>query len=203
MNAASPTLSSVKSVVAATRLLQPPHRMAHAPSALQENCTVPTSKFAFSSSNVPLLSTLHELITEYETAVKHVYEVRDKYGLKPGFDLEPPSGGLFEKMKRHQKAFDAVSKHVDDVNMLIAHDHIVLRREACGAANDLYRAPPSEAEEQDKQRTIFTRSPILRYSSQLGLSFRPFPSNELLCQSSILSNSQDLRELAAPLTPLV
>ena len=130
---------------------------------------------------MPLLSTLHELITEYETAVKHVYEVRDKYGLKPGFDLERPSGGLFEKMKRHQKATRASTSM-----MLTCSSHtITLCCVVVGVfANDLYRAPPSEAEEQDKQRTIFTRSPIL-YSSQLA---QPSLLSNEHCEVVILSN---------------
>ncbi len=118
--------------------------------------------------------------------------------LRPGFDLDPPSGELVDRMQRVEAAFEAILSHVNDVNAHVARDYVLLRREACGAANALFRAPASEEEEQDKLRTVFTRSPILRQSSQRGLSFRPYPSCELLCRSHILSNSMDLQTLAAP-----
>ena len=172
-------------------------QMAHTPSVVPVGCLRP-SKFSYTSNNSPLLKQLHQQLDEYETAINHVYEVREKYGLRPGFDLDPPSGELVDRMQRVEAAFEAILSHVNDVNAHVARDYVLLRREACGAANALFRAPASEEEEQDKLRTVFTRSPILRQSSQRGLSFRPYPSCELLCRSHILSNSMDLQTLAAP-----
>lgn len=171
--------------------------MAHTPSVVPVGCLRP-SKFSYTSNNSSLLKQLHQQLDEYETAINHVYEVREKYGLRPGFDLDPPSGELVDRMQRVEAAFEAILSHVNDVNAHVARDYVLLRREACGAANALFRAPASEEEEQDKLRTVFTRSPILRQSSQRGLSFRPYPSCELLCRSHILSNSMDLQTLAAP-----
>ena len=171
--------------------------MSASPSALSVGGQLP-STFGYSSASGPLLTKLHDRLVEYEDAVDHVYEVRKKYGLRPGFQLDPPSGELVERMNRVSNAFDSVMAHVDAVDTYVDREYVVLRREACGAANVLFRAPPSLDQLEDAQRTVYTRSPILRHSSELGLSFRPFPSREVLLKSKILSHSSELRRLAAP-----
>lgn len=167
------------------------------PSTLGPYPGLKSADIAYASASVPLLSTLHQRLSEYEDAVDHVFQVRQKYGLSAGFHIDPPSGEIERRMKRTQTAFDAVLSHVDAVDAKVSRDYVVLRREACGAANVLFHARPSTEEFEDRQRTVYTRSPILQNSSQLALSFRPFPSRELLIHSPILSHSNDLKYLAA------
>jgi hypothetical protein len=89
-------------------------------------------------------------------------------------------------------------QHVDEVENHVDRDFVLIHRDACSAANALFRAAPSEEEWDDQARTVSTRSPILQNSSRLELTFRPYASNEVLLRSPILANSLELRALAAP-----
>ena len=159
--------------------------------------------FGYTSAQVPLLTTLHSKLVEYEDAVNHAYAVRAKYGFLPGFEMEPPSGDLMDKMRRTSHAFDAVLQHVDHVDDRVDSDYVLLHRDVCSDANVLFKAPPSEEEAADRARTVRTRSPILQNSSSLELTFRPYASREVLLRSPILANSFELCALASPveLTP--
>ena len=154
--------------------------------------------FGYTSAQSPLLTTLHGKLIEYEDAVNHAYAVHEKYGFLPGFEMEPPSGDLMDKMRRTSKAFNTVLQHVEDVELHVDSDYVLLHRDVCADANVLFKAPPSEEEAADRARTVRTRSPILQNSSSLELTFRPHASREVLLRSRILANSFELRALASP-----
>ena len=152
----------------------------------------------YSSAHTPLLSQLHERLSEYEDAVQHAYNVHSKYGDVRTNHVEPPSGEMMARIKRTQSAFDSVLSHVDAVDALLEDDYVLLNRDACSTTNVLYHAPPSVEEEEYKERLINTCSPILCNAVQLDISFRPYPSAELLVRSPILAHSDELRLLASP-----
>lgn len=155
------------------------------------------SPFSFTSAHAPLLTQLHSKLVEYEDAVNHAYAVREKYGLDPGFSLDPPSGELNERMRRTSRAFDAVLQHVDEVDLHVHHNYVVLHRDACAPPNTLFKAPDTDEDDGEKGSVVRTRSPILQNASSLELTFRPRPSCELMVRSSILANSDELRRLAS------
>ena len=164
--------------------------------ASSDSYTKPFPPFGYCSAHTPLLTQLHERLTEYEDAVGHAYNIREKYG-DPRGQIEPPSGDMLARLKRTSQAFDAVLQHVDAVDMHLERDYVVLHRDACGATNGLYRVPSAE-EEEDRATTIRTRSPILSNAAELDMSFRPYPSCEVLMRSPILAHSVELRLLASP-----
>ena len=159
--------------------------------------TRPYPTIGYCSVHAPLLSQLHDRLTEYEDAVAHVYSIHEKYG-DPRGPVEPPSNEMISRLKRTSQAFDAVLQHVDAVDEHMDKDYVLLHRDACGPTNSLYKAAPSVEEDEDKQRTFRTRSPILCNAHELNVSFRPYPSAEVLLQSSILAHSRELRMLASP-----
>ena len=156
----------------------------------------PFPPIGYISTHTPLLTKLHERLTEYEDAVAHVYSIHEKYG-EPGRPIEPPSAEMLSRLRTTSAAFDAVLSHVDAVDAHVEEGYVLLHREACGPTNALYTAPVSVEEEEDKRRTVRTRSPILANAADLDLSFRPYPSAEVLVQSPILANSPELRALAS------
>ena len=157
------------------------------------------SAFGFTSSQAPLLTVLHERLSEYETAVEHAFSVAAKYGeYGAGYELDPTGQQMHARMEQTAVAFDAVLQHVDAVSNLVGQDYVLIQRDRCSPGNAAFRVPSEDADE-DRQRTLFTKSPILAHSRTLELSFRPHPSCEVLARSPILSNSPELRLLAAGL----
>lgn len=160
--------------------------------------TRPYPPVGYCSAHTPLLLQLHERLSEYESAVSHAYTIRDKYGDTKSYNhIEPPSGEMMARIKRTQRAFDAVLSHVDAVDAHLDSDYVVLHRDAVSKTNALYRAPASIEEDEDKLRTISTNSPILCNAHELDLSFRPHPSAEVMLRSSILAHSDELKWLAS------
>ena len=156
----------------------------------------PYPPIGYTSSVMPLLTQLHGRLSEYEDAIEHAYAIREKYGDTHGH-IEPPSAAMMARLDRTSQAFDTVLQHVDIVDLHLDNNFVVLHRDACGATNALFNAPASEEEEDDKLRTVRTRSPILSNASKLDFSFRPYPSSEVLVHSPILAHSADLRLLAS------
>ena len=154
----------------------------------------------YSSAHAPLLTLLHERLTEIETAVARATSIGSKYGLEPGaYRLNPPTGELQLRRRRTAEAFDAVLTHVDDVSAAVDSDYVVLHRSRCGHANVLYRAAPNAEEVCDRTRRVLTKSPILSNSHSLERSFRPNPSREVVAYSPILAHSSTCKMLAVPL----
>ena len=151
------------------------------------------------SAHAPLLSRLHERLSEYEDAVAHAYNLHEKYGTAAAAQIEPPSGEMLARLKRTSMAFDAIVSHVDAVDAHLDNDYVLLHRDACKPSNGLFHSPPCEEKDEDDDRTIRTTSPILANSAELDLSFRPYPSSEVLIRSPILANSYELRLLASPI----
>ena len=164
---------------------------------VSDSSVKPYPPIGYCSVHAPLLSRLHERLTEQEDAVAHAMSIHEKYGTPRAF-VEPPSGEMLSRLQRTSHAFDAVLSHVDAVDAHIDHEYVLLHRDACGPTNSLFQAAPSEEEAEDKLRTIRTRSPILSNAHELDLSFRPYPSSEVLVHSPILANSAELRFLASP-----
>lgn len=164
--------------------------------ATADSFAKPYPPIGFCSVHAPLLSQLHERITEYEEAVAHVYSIRQKYG-DPRGHVEPPPSEMHVRLKRTQSAFDAVLQHVDAVDAHLDSDYVLLHRETCHPTNALYRAPLSVEEVDDNERVIRTRSPILSNAAELAMTFRPYPSAEVLVHSPILAHSEELRLLAS------
>lgn len=154
----------------------------------------PYPPIGYVSSLTPLLSALHTRLTEYEDAVSYAQNVRRKYGDALGC-IEPPSVDMLARMERTSLAFDAVMRHVDAVDTHLSQDYVVLHRDTCGPTNAFYRS--RAIPEQDEQRTVRSRSPILANATELSVTFRPFPSTEVLLQSPILAHSAELRALSA------
>ena len=159
----------------------------------------PYPPIGYASAHTPLLTQLHERLSEYEDAVAHAYTIHEKYGGSRAAVVEPPGADMLARLRRTSQAFDAVLQHVDAVDAHIEDDYVLLHRDACGPTNSLYQVLPStEEEEEDKLCTLRTRSPILSNAAELELSFRPYPSSEVLLKSSILANSDELRVLSSP-----
>jgi hypothetical protein len=157
------------------------------------------SAFSFTSSHAPLLGQLHERLVEYEDAVGDAVGEANKYGhYGRGFRLDPTTESLVRRMRDAAAAFNAVERHVGVVDAHIDREYVVLNRDCCAPANELFRAPRGPEYAADQKRTVYTSSPILANASALDMSFRPHPSNEVLAFSPILANSIPLRKLAAP-----
>ena len=157
----------------------------------------PPTPFGFTSAHVPLLSVLHERLTEYEDAIEHAYGVQTKYGsYGKGFKLDPPSGHLVRRMEQTAAAFDAVLQHVDRVDAHIERDYVLWHRDGASPVNALHSAASTDEAVKDRGKTLYTKSPILRHSRTLEFSFRPHPSCEVLVGSRILANSTLVQELA-------
>jgi hypothetical protein len=158
--------------------------------------TRPYPPVGYVSSHAPLLSILHSRLTEYEDAISHAHNVAENLGHSR--HIEPPSADMVARMKRTSASFDAVLQHVDAVDAHLDHNFILLNRDVVSPTNALYMAPPSIDEDEDRKRTLRTSSPILANATTLNISFRPFPSAEVMVQSAILAHSAELRALASP-----
>ena len=101
--------------------------------------------------------------------MNHAYAVREKYGLDPGFSLDPPSGELNERRRRTSQVFDAVLQHVDEVDLHVHHNYVVLHRDACAPPNTLFK------------RQTLTRTTARRAS---GTRFRSYRMRSLVYLSA-------------------
>jgi len=154
---------------------------------------------AYASAHTPLLTQLHERLTDYENAIDAQQGIYSKYGLNSSL-YRPAPIELERRMQRTADTFDTVLEHVEDVDAHVESDYVVLQRDRCGPANGLF-STPRDAEaiaSSNEHRMVHTPSVILQHSRSLSYAFPPRPSCEVLMRSKILANSVEIRMLSAP-----
>ena len=153
------------------------------------------SGIGYSSAHAPLLTLLHERLTEIEDELAREQDVYSTYGVSKSY-RPPPNAELQRRLDATSETFEAVLEHVESVDELVEDDYVAVQRVAVGRANGLFTVPQIHGEELKTSRLVkVPSSTILANSGSLKMVFPPRPSCEVLVQSRILANSSELRML--------